>query len=78
VVLDLVMPKMSGFEFLKRFRKTQRGRGTPVIAWSGMDLTAIERSELGADASITELSLEAQEWKKTQFLSSMIIRGTSK
>jgi len=52
VVLDLVMPKMSGFEFLKRFRKTKRGRATPVIVWSGKDLTEVERSELRAVATI--------------------------
>ncbi len=52
VVLDLVMPKMSGFEFLKRFRKTKRGRATPVIVWSGKDLTDVERSELRAVATI--------------------------
>ncbi len=52
VVLDLVMPKMSGFEFLKRFRKTKRGRATPVIVWSGKDLTDLERRELRAVATI--------------------------
>ena len=52
MVLDLVMPKMSGFEFLKRFRKTKRGRSTPVIVWSGKDLTDLERRELRAVATI--------------------------
>ena len=51
MVLDLLMPKMSGFEFLKRFRKTKRGRATPVIVWSGKDLTDLERRELRAVAS---------------------------
>ncbi len=51
VVLDLVMPKMNGFEFLKRFRRTNRGRRTPVIVWTGKDLTDAERAELRATAS---------------------------
>jgi PAS domain S-box-containing protein len=51
VVLDLVMPAMNGFEFLKRFRRTQRGRHTPVIVWTSKDLTELERAELRAAAS---------------------------
>ncbi|MGE5306113.1 MAG: response regulator, partial [Alphaproteobacteria bacterium] len=39
VVLDLMMPEMNGFEFLKRFRKSRSGRRTPVIVWTGKDLT---------------------------------------
>ena len=51
IVLDLVMPGMNGFEFLKRFRRTQRGRHTPVIVWTSKDLTELERAELRAAAS---------------------------
>lgn len=51
VVLDLVMPEMNGFEFLKRFRRGHRGRTTPVIVWTGKDLTDAERAELRASAS---------------------------
>jgi CheY-like chemotaxis protein len=52
VVLDLVMPEMSGFEFLRRFRETNNGRDTPVIVWTAKDLTEAERAELGADFGI--------------------------
>jgi signal transduction histidine kinase/CheY-like chemotaxis protein len=51
VVLDLVMPGMDGFEFLKRFRKSKRGRQIPVIVWTGKDLTDAERMELRSAAS---------------------------
>ena len=51
VVLDLVMPEMNGFEFLKRFRQTKNGRRTPVIVWTGKDLTDSERAELRSAAS---------------------------
>jgi PAS domain S-box-containing protein len=62
VVLDLVMPEMSGFEFLTHFRKTNRGRRTPVIVWSGKDLTDSERAELRSVASaITRKSEQADE-----------------
>ena len=48
VVLDLLMPGMDGFEFLKRFRATAVGRRTPVIVWTVKDLTRKEREELRA------------------------------
>ena len=51
VILDLVMPKMSGFDFLKRFRRRSPGRATPVIVWTSKDLTAAECSELRAAVS---------------------------
>ena len=51
IVLDLLMPGMNGFEFLKRFRKMSTGRHTPVIIWTGKDLTELERVELEIDAS---------------------------
>jgi DNA-binding response OmpR family regulator len=45
------MPEMDGFEFLKRFRKTSNGYGTPVIIWSGKDLSDLERAELRSSSS---------------------------
>jgi len=42
---------MNGFEFLKRFRQTKNGRRTPVIVWTGKDLTDSERAELRSAAS---------------------------
>ncbi|HEY7163014.1 MAG TPA: response regulator [Candidatus Binatia bacterium] len=49
VVLDLLMPEMNGFEFLRRFRQTSSGHDTPVIVWTGKDLTESERIELHAE-----------------------------
>ncbi len=46
VVLDLLMPGMDGFAFLKRFRATAVGRRTPVIVWTVQDLTGTEREAL--------------------------------
>src|SRR5207245_2630421 len=40
VILDLIMPGVDGFEFLERFRKMDAGRRTPVIIWTGKDLSA--------------------------------------
>ena len=51
VVLDLMMPEMNGFEFLKRFRKIRSGRQTPVIVWTGKDLSENERAALRSSVS---------------------------
>jgi PAS domain S-box-containing protein len=50
VVLDLIMPGLNGFEFLEHFRSTALGRRTPVIVWTGKDLTAAERRHLQSAA----------------------------
>jgi CheY-like chemotaxis protein len=46
VVLDLMMPEIDGFEFLKRFRRTAVGGRTPVIIWTVKDLTTEDRVRL--------------------------------
>ncbi|HEX9787709.1 MAG TPA: PAS domain S-box protein [Candidatus Binatia bacterium] len=62
VVLDLIMPAMNGFEFLKRFRRSSRGRHTPVIVWTSKDLTDAERAELRSAASaISKKDQDARE-----------------
>jgi PAS domain S-box-containing protein len=50
VILDLLMPGMDGFEFLKRFRKIPAGRRIPVIVWTVKDLSSGERRRLRAAA----------------------------
>ena len=56
------MPEMDGFEFLKRFRKTSSGYDTPVIIWSGKDLTELERAELrSSNSSIVTKDVQADD-----------------
>jgi CheY-like chemotaxis protein len=50
VILDLFMPGMDGFGFLERFRATPAGTGTPVIVWTGRDLTTDDHARLAASA----------------------------
>jgi PAS domain S-box-containing protein len=50
VVLDLVMPGMNGFEFLRQFRSTAPGRRTPVIVWTMKDVSPGEREMLRTSA----------------------------
>ena len=46
VVLDLIMPAMTGFEFLERFRALPDCRSVPVLVWTVKDLTAGEQARL--------------------------------
>jgi DNA-binding response OmpR family regulator len=51
VVLDLILPGMSGFEFLERFRRIAERDDVPIIVWTGKDLTPAERLFLRERAS---------------------------
>ncbi len=46
IVLDLLMPGMDGFAFLRELRRNPDGRQPPVIVWTVKDLTAEERTLL--------------------------------
>jgi len=51
IVLDLLLPGMSGFEFLHRLRGTEAGLHVPVVVWTVKDLTHEERLYLRASAN---------------------------
>jgi len=55
VVLDLLMPEMNGFEFLDRFRRTDKCRNTPVIVWTNKDITIAEMERLRSSAQAIAL-----------------------
>jgi CheY-like chemotaxis protein/two-component sensor histidine kinase len=46
VILDLRMPGLSGFEFLRRLRERPGGKHVSVIVWTAMDVTRPVRAEL--------------------------------
>jgi len=47
VILDLVLPKVSGFELLAEWRANSRTAGLPIFVLTSKDLTIQERSYLG-------------------------------
>jgi len=46
MVLDLKLPKMSGFTLLERIKEDEHLRGVPVIVYTGKDLTRREETRL--------------------------------
>ncbi len=49
-VLDLKLPDMSGFELLEQIQRDAVLRETPVVVFTGKDLTAVEEGKLRAVA----------------------------
>ena len=50
IVLDLLMPGMDGFEFLRRLRLDPDGQRIPVLVWTSKDLSHEERNRLSQSA----------------------------
>jgi signal transduction histidine kinase/DNA-binding response OmpR family regulator len=50
ILLDLVLPGMDGIEFLKRIRRIERYRDTPVVVITAKSLTGAEQRTLERDA----------------------------
>jgi HAMP domain-containing protein/CheY-like chemotaxis protein/signal transduction histidine kinase len=46
MVLDLKLPKMTGFDLLEKVKTTERSRALPVIVYTGKDLTRREETKL--------------------------------
>ena len=55
VLLDLNMPEMDGFTFLRQFRTTPEWAAVPVVVMTARDLSVVERAELkGGGARVLE------------------------
>jgi len=62
VILDLMLPKVSGFELLAEWRADQRTSDLPVFVLTSKDLSAQERAYLRAHAQ--SLLLKREPWKE--------------
>jgi len=63
ILLDMLMPKLSGFETLEALKKDERTRGIPVvmISNSSVDSDIQKAKELGAAGYLVKASLSLQE-----------------
>jgi CheY-like chemotaxis protein len=63
ILMDMLMPKLSGLEALEALRKDERTRGIPVVILSNSSLdTDMQRAmELGAAGYMVKASLSLQE-----------------
>ena len=75
IFLDIKMPKMDGFEVLKRLRENSKTKKTPVVILSNFDEEdMVERGlTLGADEYLIksqftpeEISSKVQRWAKEE------------
>jgi signal transduction histidine kinase/CheY-like chemotaxis protein len=51
ILLDLLMPEMDGFEFLRELHQQEKWRSIPVLVLTAKDLTADERKRLNGNVS---------------------------
>ncbi|MEW6307007.1 MAG: response regulator [Verrucomicrobiota bacterium] len=49
IVLDLSMPEMNGYDFLKEMRKLENGQSVPVVVLTAGELSEEERRKLNGD-----------------------------
>lgn len=50
IMLDMIMPKVSGIEFLRKFRKEEAGKDTPVIVET--QLSDLEKMSEGVELGV--------------------------
>jgi signal transduction histidine kinase len=46
VIVDLLMPRMDGFNFIQRLRRIPKWRTLPIVVWTNLDLTGGEFQSL--------------------------------
>jgi CheY-like chemotaxis protein len=49
ILLDLMMPEMDGFEFMRQLRLRPGGQAVPVVVITARDLTEEDRRRLNGD-----------------------------
>ncbi len=54
VVLDVLVPKLNGFDLLERIRRTERGRAVPIVMMSAVYRAKVHRPQLVARFGIVD------------------------
>ena len=65
ILLDLMMPRMDGFQFLTELRKTESGRNIPVVVITAMDLSVTDHQQLNGQV---KQILQKGAYKQEQLL----------
>ena len=74
ILLDILMPKMNGFEFLEKIKKDERFKDIPVVIFSNLNAPSdIEKSKalgvleyiLKTDVTISELAEAVEKYLKS-------------
>ncbi|PYM12105.1 MAG: hypothetical protein DME18_12235 [Verrucomicrobia bacterium] len=66
VLLDLMMPVMNGFDFIRELRKNKDWEDIPVVILTAKDLTVEDRQQLKGNV---ERVLQKGDYNREQFLS---------
>jgi DNA-binding response OmpR family regulator len=63
VITDIMLPRMSGTEFLEQIRSTPKGKNVPVFVWTNLALEEEKRQalSLGANKYLVKESLTLDE-----------------
>ncbi len=74
ILLDVVMPKMDGFETCKRLRQSPRGANVPIVMITGLD--DLESINQAYDAGATDFITKPINWTLLNYRVRYILRSS--
>lgn len=78
ILLDLIMPEMDGFEFLKQLRKQEKWKSVPVIVLTAKSLTAEEYERLSHEGGSVFKKEAYNQHELTLHIHNLISQSTFK
>jgi CheY-like chemotaxis protein len=75
ILLDLMMPLMNGFDFIRELRKHKEWRSIPIVVLTAKDLTVEERAQLKGNV---ELVLQKGDYSRDRLLDEVrdLVKGS--